>query len=75
MTPSNELRKFVKQNYPHLTISVKEISFQDLARESKFTLKKVSDNVTMPELTVINDVARTLGILPHNKMFYCPEVK
>jgi len=57
-----ELRKAVKEKYPHIKISIKKVSFQDLARGSKKVITITGDR-NKDELKEINDWAFDAGIL------------
>jgi len=59
----NELRKYVKEKYPHIKITVKTLSFQDLARCSKKCLN-ISGDTCWQECKDINDKAEEMGIVP-----------
>jgi len=59
---THEFRKAVKARFPHVTVQIRTVSFQDLARESKKCLTVSGDK--SGELKEINDLARLSGILP-----------
>jgi hypothetical protein len=56
-------RKLVKTNFPHVTIKIKTVSFEDLARASKQSLK-ISGEKNAEETAAINGWAKDAGILP-----------
>jgi hypothetical protein len=56
-----EFRRMVKENYPHVTIKVRTVSFQDLARISAKCLT-VEGERSWQELAQINEWASQAGI-------------
>ncbi len=70
MNPINQFRKSVKEAYPHVTIKVREVSFQDLARASKHCLTVRGER--KGELQPINDMARAAGIVPDGNIRFYP---
>ena len=64
-----EFRKQVKTTYPHVKVSVRTVSFQDLARCSRLCLSVSGER--KGELAAINALAKEAGILPDgNVRFY-----
>lgn len=51
------LRVYVKEHYPHIKISVRSVSFEDLGRGSRLCLKVIGDQHS-GELDDINNRAR-----------------
>jgi hypothetical protein len=60
---THELRKLVRQSYPHIKVSIKTVSFQDLARaDAKFLY--VEGAKELSELQQINQWAKEAGVIP-----------
>ena len=57
-----EFRKKVKTQYPHVKVSIRTVSFADLARDEKKCLTVSGDH--SGELAQINAWAREAGIVP-----------
>jgi len=57
-----EFRKNVKTAFPHVTVSVRTVSFMDLARMTAKCLT-VTGNRTLEELKQINEWAREASIV------------
>lgn len=69
----SELRRNVRQTFPHVTIKVRTVSFVDLARASRQALTITGDR-SAAEVETINGWAREAGILPDgNIRFYHQE--
>ena len=64
---TNEVRRRVRDAYPHITITVRTVSFEDLARASKKCLRVVGDR-THEELAQVNAWASDAGILPDTSL-------
>ena len=73
ITTIAEFRKAVKEQFPHVTIHIKTVSFADLARCSKKCLNVKNEKAG--ELKVINDMARAIGILPDTNIRFYPAAK
>ena len=56
-------RKAMKRDYPHLKISVRKVSFSDLARGEAYRVS-VGPGATVSDLHWINKSAKEAGILP-----------
>lgn len=66
----NEFRKYVKTGFPHVKVSVKTVSFMDLARDSAKCLTITGDR-SSEERKAINTAAKEAGILPDSNIrFY-----
>jgi hypothetical protein len=70
MTPS-EFRRAVKRCWPHVTINIKTVSFEDLARDRRMFLTVKDDKPG--ELASINALAHTAGILPDGNIRVFPK--
>ena len=58
-----EFRKKVKQQFPHVKLSIRTVSFQDLARCSRKCLE-LANMQSFTEHGTINDWARQAGVIP-----------
>ncbi len=56
-------RQLVRENYPHITVRVKTVSFEDLARASARCLHVEGDR-SADELRQVNEWAKAAGIVP-----------
>lgn len=57
-----ELRGIVKQRYPHIRISIRTVSFSDLARCERKCLTITGDRA-IEEVRAINEMAKAMGII------------
>ncbi len=64
----NEFRKLVRETFPNVTISIKQVSFADLARGSAYCLtvrsKPGFPGARRESLAQINEWAKLAGVLP-----------
>ena len=68
---THQFRQQVKQVFPHVTVKVKTVSFEDLARASKQCLT-VTGERAIEELIAINALAMKAGILPDTNIRFYP---
>ena len=68
-----EFRKNVKASYPHIKVSVKTVSFADLARAERKCLTITGDR-NREELAQVNAWAKEAGILPDGSIRFYKEV-
>ena len=72
----SQFRKGVKTRWPHVKISVRTVSFADLARCSAKCLAVTGEKRgdLAPILAPINELAKQAGIIPDTSLrFYPPE--
>ncbi len=60
---THQFRQLVRENYPHIKVCVKTVSFADLARDSARCLTVEGDR-SADELRQVNDWAKAAGIVP-----------
>jgi len=59
---SNLFRKRIKAEFPHVKVSIRRVSFQDLARADRLCLTASGDRPG--ELREINRIAESFNIIP-----------
>ncbi len=64
---THAFRTLVRTHYPHVKVTVKTVSFQDLARSDAKCLT-VSGDKTRVELAQINRWAKEAGVLPDTSL-------
>ena len=69
----HEFRKEVKAGWPYVKVTVRQVSFQDLARASKPCLTVTGDR--RGDLSHINALARQAGIVPDGNLRWFPVEK
>jgi hypothetical protein len=69
-----DLRRNVKKQYPHVKISIRTVSFQDLARCSRKCLE-ISQAKGIDEIIAINAWAKQAGVIQDSSMRFFPSVK
>jgi len=69
-----EFRKLVRTNYPHIKISVRTVSFADLARASAKCLT-VEKAQSAQELAQVNAWAKAAGVLPDTSLRSFPRYR
>jgi hypothetical protein len=65
--PIHQFRKLVREKFPHITLSIRTVSFQDLARSDAKCLTVTGDK-SVAELRQVNDWARQAGVLPDGNL-------
>lgn len=63
-----DFRKLVKKNYPETKISIRTISFVDLARNSRKCLR-IDDTTPAAARNQINEWAAEAGVIPDNSFY------
>ena len=67
-----EFRKLVRTNYPHIKISIRTVSFADLARASAKCLT-VEKAQSVQEFAQVNAWAKAAGVLPDTSLRSFPK--
>lgn len=67
-----QFRKTVREQFPHVRVSIRTISFADLARTSARRIFVTGDR-SFEEVIAINTLARDAGFLPDNAVRVMPE--
>ena len=67
-----DFRRAVKTSFPHAKVSIRTVSFSDLARCSKQCLTVTGDR--RGELALINQWARRAGVLPDGNIRCFPSL-
>lgn len=68
MNNSNLFRKRIKAEFPHVKVSIRRVSFQDLARADRFCLTVTGDKPG--EVRDINRIAESFCIIPDGNIRY-----